>query len=220
MQTDNSYPEFIIKLKQEINNGLPGWDAQKKMAPPGRKDIRYNAEGNENSRESAVLLWLYPTENKIFTRLILRTEGGVHSGQVAFPGGQVEKNDNGFWNTALREANEEVGILPGAVAFVGALTPLYIPPSNFWVHPFIGAGESIVSGKISEAEVKTYFDIAILQLLQPGVKKDTAIALSSKGQMIAPSYILDGHIVWGATAMILSELEALIRRALKDAPNP
>jgi 8-oxo-dGTP pyrophosphatase MutT (NUDIX family) len=158
------------------------------------------------------LVWLYPKENKIFTRLILRAEYGVHSGQVAFPGGEVEQYDGSFSNTALREAREEVGLASDKIELVGSLTPLYIPPSNFWVHPFIGAGENPVAGVINKAEVQTYFDIDILQLLQPDTKEEKLIKVSTGVTLKTPSYTLDRHIVWGATAMILSELEELIRR--------
>jgi 8-oxo-dGTP pyrophosphatase MutT (NUDIX family) len=207
--------EFIEKLKQEINSGLPGWEAQQRMAPMGRIHKLYEPATKYKSRESGVLIWLYLSENKIYTRLILRTQGGVHSGQVAFPGGQVEPTDHDFWNTALREANEEIGLSRDKITEVGALTPLYIPPSNFWVHPFIGTGEIQEPVSISKAEVQTYFDVDIFKLLQPDAKQEGLITLNTGEQRIAPSYMLGGHTVWGATAMILSELEELIRRTVR-----
>jgi 8-oxo-dGTP pyrophosphatase MutT (NUDIX family) len=208
------YAEFIDKLKKEINKGLPGWEAQKHMAPLGRTHTGYLPKMENNARESGVLIWLYPNKNKIYTRLILRTEGGVHSGQVAFPGGQVEEHDTDFWSTALREAYEEVGLNALNVTKVGALTPLFIPPSNFWVHPFIGTSEKPETAIISKAEVQSYFDVDIFQLTQPYFKREGLIMLGTGEQRITPSYILEGHTVWGATAMILSELEELIHRTL------
>jgi len=190
------------------------------MAPLGRSHINYYPGIQNKSRESGVLIWLYPNENKVFTRLILRAEFGVHSGQVAFPGGEVEPEDGSFWNTALREAREEVGLAPDNIELVGSLTPLYIPPSNFWVHPFIGAGENPVAGIINKAEVQAYFDIDILQLLQPYIKGEKLIKVSTGETMITPSYTLNGHTVWGATAMILSELEELIHRTLRRLNYP
>ena len=118
-------PDFFEKLKQEINIGLPGWDAQKYMAPAGRSQNRYTPSDKNKTRESSVLIWLYPNAGNIYTRLILRAEFGVHSGQVAFPGGQVELNDNGLWNTALREANEEIGLPPDKITLIGAYSIIY-----------------------------------------------------------------------------------------------
>lgn len=204
--------DFFGKLKREIHKGLPGWEAQSRMAPPGRTQSRYNLSGKIKPRESGVLIWLYPNKNKIFTRLILRAEGGVHSGQVAFPGGQADGNDNGFWHTALREANEEIGLPPDKISQVGALTPLYIPPSNFWVHPFIGRGEKGEYTTISKAEVQTFFDVDIFNLLNPVSKGEKLITVSSGEKITVPIYTLEGYTVWGATAMMLSELEELIRR--------
>jgi len=207
-------PDFFEKLKQEINLGLPGWDAQKHMAPAGRSQNRYIPSDKSKTRESGVLIWLYPAAGNIYTRLILRAEFGVHSGQVAFPGGQVEQNDNGLWYTALREANEEVGLPPDKITQIGALTPLYIPPSNFWVHPFIGTSEKLDSATLSKAEVQKYFDINILDLLKPNLKGVKLLTVSSGEKLEVPIYTLEGYIVWGATAMMLSELEELIRRTL------
>lgn len=214
MPPDFIFPEFIDKLKEQIEKGLPGWEAQRRMAPAEREQSRYVRKANGTSRESAVLIWLYPEEGKVYLRLIVRAEFGVHSGQVAFPGGQVEPNDDSLWSTALRESKEEIGLNPDKIAQVGSLTPLYIPPSNFWVHPFIGTGVKSESDNISIAEVQHYFDVNIMQLLEPSLKHEKLINRGDGGQIVAPFYNLHGYTVWGATAMILSELEELIRRAI------
>ena len=212
----NMFKEFIEALEIEISTGLPGWDAQKRMAPLGRSQSLYRPPNLANTRESGVLIWLYPNHDKIFTRMILRATGGVHSGQVAFPGGQVELEDHDFWSTALREANEEVGLASEKIKRVGALTPLYIPPSNFWVHPFIATSDEPQEASISQAEVQTYFDVDIFDLLESSAKEERLITVSSGAQLITPSYTLQGRTVWGATAMMLSEMEELIRRTLKS----
>jgi 8-oxo-dGTP pyrophosphatase MutT (NUDIX family) len=207
---------FFQKLQAEINLGLPGWEIQKRMAPPGRAQSGYDPSGITKPRESAVLIWLYLREDKIFLRLIVRGEYGVHGGQVAFPGGERDAGDTGFWHTALREAYEEIGLLPDKIKQIGALTPLYIPPSNFWVHPFIGTSEKPEAATISVKEVQKYFDVDIMQLLETGTKGEKLITVRSGEKMTVPVYTLEGHIVWGATAMMLSELEELIRRTTKN----
>lgn len=206
--------DFFEKLKEEVNKGLPGWDAQRRMIVPGRAQSRYTPLGVIKPRESGVLIWLYPKEDKIYMRLIVRAEFGVHSGQVAFPGGSAEENDNGFWNTALREAHEEIGLSPDKIIRLGSLTPLYIPPSNFWVHPYIGMSEKPETAIISKAEVQKYFDVDIMLLLDPGLKGKKQVTVSSGAEMTVPIYTLGGYVVWGATAMMLSELEELIRRVI------
>lgn len=213
-EVDIMYAQFINNLKEEISKGLPGWEAQKRMAPPGRNREHYNTKAGNAPRESGVMIWLYPGSDKIYMRLILRAEFGVHSGQVAFPGGKVEQSDGSLWNTALREAHEEVGLPIDKVVKVGALTSLYIPPSNFCVHPFIGTSDGPQTADISRAEVQTYFDVDIMSLLQSESKTEKQIINSSGEKLTAPVYILQGYTVWGATAMMLSELEELTRRAL------
>src|ERR1700729_4069173 len=94
--------EFINRLSAEIKAGLPGWEAQRLMIS-GRPKMDLEAIAKKSPRQSGVLIWLYPQGEEVFTRLILRTEyKGVHSGQIAFPGGTKEESDIDLWHTALR----------------------------------------------------------------------------------------------------------------------
>ena len=207
------FKAFIDILAVEIEKGLPGWEAQVKMIAPGREKPDSLSIEKRNPRKSSVLVWLYPKEDEIFTRLILRTQyKGVHSGQVAFPGGTWEETDGDLWNTAVREAGEEVGLPKEKIKKVGALSPVYIPPSNFWVQPFLAVSETFMPSVIDTAEVQKTIDMNIQLLLDPAVKEEKVIFHnSSKSDQKTPYYNIQGHTVWGATAMILSEFEALIR---------
>jgi 8-oxo-dGTP pyrophosphatase MutT (NUDIX family) len=208
--------EFIDILTDEISHGLPGWEAQRRMVS-GRPKIDLDAVAKKNPRQSAVLVWLYPENDEIFTRLILRTAyKGVHSAQVAFPGGTKEEFDATLWQTALREAHEEVGVLPEQVKYIGELSPVYIPPSNFWVQPYIGMSEKSMPAIIQETEVQKAFDVNLLQLVDPKIKEEKLIMHSgSETGINTPYYNIEGYVVWGATAMMLSELEELLRRVYK-----
>ncbi len=208
--------EFIDILTDEIRLGLPGWEAQQRMIS-GRPKMDLELIAKKNPRQSSVLVWLYPDNEDIYTRLILRTAyKGVHSAQVAFPGGTKEETDTNLWQTALREAHEEVGLLPEKIKFVGELSPVYIPPSNFWVQPYIGMSENNMPAIIQETEVQHTIDINVRQLLDPKIKEEKLILHSnSSAEIKTPYYNIAGHIVWGATAMMLSELEELLKRVYK-----
>jgi len=208
--------EFIDILTDEIKLGLPGWEAQQRMIS-GRPKMDLELIAKKNPRQSGVLVWLYPDNDEVYTRLILRTAyKGVHSAQVAFPGGTKEETDATLWQTALREAHEEVGLLPEKIKYVGELSPVYIPPSNFWVQPYIGMSENNMPVIIQETEVQHTIDINVRQLLDPKIKEEKLILHSnSDAEIKTPYYNIDGHTVWGATAMMLSELEELLRRVYK-----
>jgi 8-oxo-dGTP pyrophosphatase MutT (NUDIX family) len=208
--------EFIDILKDEISKGLPGWEAQRRMIS-GRPKIDMEAILKRNPKQSSVLVLLFPDKEEIYTRLILRAEyKGVHSAQIAFPGGTKEESDKDLWQTALREANEEIGLDIEKVKQVGQLSPVYIPPSNFWVQPYIGMTETKTPVIVQEMEVQRSFDVRVDQLLDPVIKKEKLIIHSNTDVGIqTPYYNIEEDTVWGATAMMLSELEELLRRVYK-----
>jgi len=166
-----------------------------------------------DARPSGVLALLFPKNEELTLLLIRRTEDGrAHGGQISFPGGKQEPTDADLRVTALREAHEEAGVLPENVAILGAMTPLYIPISNFIVYPFVGYSEMPPEYNLSEQEVAEILEIPIAELFHEAQKIITTVRPSSRPdmQLSVPAYRMpDSSFIWGATAMILSELEVI-----------
>ena len=171
----------------------------------------------ENARPSAVLCLLFPIDIELHMLLMKRREDKTaHSAQVSFPGGSYEATDADFKATALREAQEEVGIVSSDVDILGALTPLYIPVSNFNVYPFVGYSAERPQYNLSHNEVSYTIEVPLSSLLHPDRKSVTDVVSPVVPGVIrnVNAYKLeDGTIIWGATAMMISELEAILEEA-------
>lgn len=204
---------FIQKLKEQLNQPLPGEIAQLKMAPAQRLAfMEYFKAGLKNSTQSAVLVCLYPHLDSIYTVMMLRpSEQGAHSDQVSFPGGRFEDADGSLETTALREANEEVGIEPSSFEIIGKLTPVYIPVSNYLVHPFIAASLIRPEFSMNTIEVKQIIETEITPFLNDAIKGRGLFKSGLKIEIEAPFYEVQEYKIWGATAMILSELGAILQ---------
>ena len=152
--------EHLKELLQEaFTKELPGKDAHVKMAPQPLDLRRFTTSFSEPPKKSGVLLLFYPDDSTIYFPLIKRPQyPGAHSGQVALPGGKVEEGDPDVVFTALREAEEEIGIDAGKVEVIGSLSELYIPVSNYLVRPFVGY--------LSEAPI--FIPLVILQKIKGG----------------------------------------------------
>lgn len=202
--------DIIDRLREKLAGPLPGRPAQERMT--GR--VRPMPEVvPENARDSAVLQLLFPLNGELHLLLIRRTEDGrAHSGQISFPGGRHEPEDASFMITALREAEEEVGIIQSEVEVLGALTPLYIPVSYFMVHPFVAWSERRPDYLPNKSEVSQIIEVPVAHLFNEANKITTEVKPSSMPGLVlkVPAYnLLDGSFIWGATAMMLAELEAV-----------
>lgn len=189
-------------------------EAQYLMAPASRKNLARYPQENDNHKKSSVLLLLYPIENKVKILLLLRQSyEGAHSNQISFPGGKVDKDDKDYLHTALRETKEETGIHESNINILGSLTALYIPVSNFLVNPYVGYFNSIdkMDIKIDSREIAAVVDFDIEILLNPKYKDTININLSNGISFGAPCYATKPEVIWGATAMILSEFAELIK---------
>ena len=208
---------IIPKLK--LSN-LNSKTSQLKLAPSFRKEfIKLNSNKLLNSKKAAVIAALYPDNNN-FIRLILilrNTYKGVHSNQVGFPGGRVEQDDKTLFDTAIRETFEEIGVIVEKDGLIRELQDLYIPPSNFNVYPFLVFLNQPPSFVKDYKEVKEIITIDLESLLNCEISQ-TLIPipvklneLNTQKDVQVPSFKLASYNVWGATAMILSEIRDLIK---------
>ncbi len=169
-----------------------------------------------NPKKAGVMALFYPDlEQQTKLLLILRKAyEGVHSNQIGFPGGKVELQDNGLLETALRETHEEVGVHPEAVEVVKELSELYIPPSNFMVKPFVGLYQNPRPFVVQESEVEALVEVHLYDFMDSSNRIEETLSTSYAKSIDVPAYKLNGYTVWGATAMMLSEIQDLLEQVL------
>jgi 8-oxo-dGTP pyrophosphatase MutT (NUDIX family) len=208
------FVSFIEQLKIRLQKPLPGEAVQYLMAPVSRLQIKDLEPENYNPKKSAVMILLFPHEQFIKTVLIERpVYEGVHSGQVAFPGGKFEDADRDLKQTALRETFEEIGVDPNKIEVIGQLTDLYINPSNFLVSPYIGFVNEHPNFTPNTREVKQIVVYNLFDLNNENIKSEKEIVFSGGFKLKTPYYDIEGLTVWGATAMMISELNAVIEES-------
>ena len=204
--------DFSIILKNEILKGLPGTDVQWEMASSDRFVKKFPRIPGADARQAGVLILLYPDKGSIYTVFMQRPDyNGVHGGQISFPGGKKEPEDENVIQTALRESHEETGINPAEVSVLGPLSPLFIPVSNMLVTPVVAWADEIPSFSHKPEEVVFLIYADIMKFLEPATIKTKPFMI--RGEMLNVKYFdYDGNTIWGATAMILYELLVIIKR--------
>lgn len=205
-----SFNIFIERLRNSLQQPLPGEEAQFRLVPPSRRD--YPEMDASAVRLGAVLALFYPENNSVRLVFIRRSNNeGVHGGQIAFPGGAFETRDGTMAATALRETEEEIGVSAADIKLLGELSTLYIPPSNFLVYPFVGYLSQKPVFKPDISEVSEVFALDVNELLN---EKSVCEAKTNvrDAEITVPCFLIDELVIWGATAMIVSELIEVIKR--------
>jgi 8-oxo-dGTP pyrophosphatase MutT (NUDIX family) len=207
------FDDFVIRLAARLQQPLPGEEAQYRMAPSGRARAARLISDIRDYRSSSVLVLCYPNREAMSTVLLKRHDyQGVHSGQVGFPGGKQEPGES-LEQTALREAGEEIGLDPGSVRVMGQLTNLYIPVSRFMVQPFVAVAPARPSFVPDPYEVQQVIEADLHKLADKSIITTGMIPRGNGMSIETPYYNVNGFIVWGATAMIISEFTSVLQEA-------
>lgn len=210
-----NFDEFLKSLSKIENIQLPAEASQFKMAPPFRKELLKQTENNlKTAKQAGVLALFYPNSNNITTLVLIlrKTYKGVHSAQVAFPGGKLEHSDVSLKHTAIRETFEEIGVPISSIEIVKALSQVYIPPSNFYVQPFLGISSLTPNFIKQDDEVESIIEVSLQHFLDENIIVKKTVKTSYNVEVEVPAFKLNGHVVWGATAMMLSEIKDLIKQ--------
>jgi 8-oxo-dGTP pyrophosphatase MutT (NUDIX family) len=204
--------DFIQALQNELKN-LPGEEAHLEMFPMrGRTSEALKTASNY--KLSGVMALFYPegTSHKIILTE-RQTYDGKHSGQMSFPGGKLEPGEETSLQAALRETHEEIGIDPANIHVIGQLSQVYIPVSNFLVHPYLGFLEKAPVYKLDEREVKALVAIDLIDLLNSERRIITTISLGPGASLKdVPAFFIEEKIIWGATALMLNEIRFILQR--------
>jgi len=207
--------DLVEKLKVRLEKPLPGLSVQKEMSayPRGKRGIDFYFE--DDPRESSVLIVLFIRGREIYFPLIQRPQyTGIHSGQIGLPGGKVEDHDKDRIETALRETQEEIGIDAKDVVVLGKLTELYIQASHYNVLPVVGYLPYIPEYVPDPTEVSRVIEGRIFDLVSDNNRKVKELLIREKYHIMAPYFDINHEIVWGATAMMLSEFSAVLKEII------
>lgn len=201
----------IDTLKEKLYSPLPGISGQREMMPSYRNAVDLADITHLKPRKAGVIIHIFQGPHELEVLYMKRPAyDGTHSGQISFPGGELEDDDEDLRAAAFRECEEEVNLKPREQEFFRAMTWLYIPPSNFYVEPFITLGLASPQIELDPREVDRVFSIPLSKLIDGSLVRETSIK-TTNGTMVVPAYHWDNEIIWGATAMMTAELVALLR---------
>ncbi len=212
-----NFRDFEKRIVKVTKMELPGEAVQYKMAPIERlQELKQAAKNTNTAKRAGVMSLFYPAAD-FETHLILilrKTYKGVHSAQVGFPGGKLELEDKSIQDAALRETEEEVGVARDTIAVLKQMTEIYIPPSNFFVQPFLGITRQLPKFVPQEDEVEALIEVRLQDFMDDFNITTQTITTSYATNIEVPAFNLNGHIVWGATAMMLNEVRELLKKVL------
>jgi 8-oxo-dGTP pyrophosphatase MutT (NUDIX family) len=210
------FQEFLKYVPKLAEVTLPAKEAHFKMVPFERiESLKKQNLDSFYPKNAAVMMLFYPKNGRTHLVLIVRNSyEGIHSAQIAFPGGKYEAKDQSYRNTALRETHEEIGIHPSNIEIIRPFTNLYIQASNFMVYPFLGICKEEIVFIPDVIEVANVIELPLSDFLNDNLIVSTTMSTSYAKNIEIPAFKIKEHIVWGATAMMLSELKEVLKKVL------
>jgi len=210
INSGSSSPKKTLEsLRVRLQGPKPGLTAQLKMVTNPRPGDKTYMDVGDACLKAGVLVLLYPWREKLHLVLTRRTSTVAHhQAQISFPGGRMDKRESAV-KAAIREAHEELQIMPDSLRILGELTPLYVPPSNYCIYPVVAAVVERPDFRPSAVEVAEIIEVPVEHLLDPTNVRQETWPLRGMDVRV-PFYLFEGHKIWGATAMILAELVYLI----------
>jgi 8-oxo-dGTP pyrophosphatase MutT (NUDIX family) len=210
------YSDFISAIQEQLMQPLPGKLGQEPLRPYVPLTPHLDPPALMTPREGAVLALLYPVHEVPHLLLMERPKyQGAHSGQISFPGGKLEANET-HMQAAQREAWEEVGVHPDEIKVLGELSKVYVWASNFNIQPFLAFSAYKPDFQPDQREVARILEAPLEVFFQPGVLKEKSLAGAMGVELMAPYFDVFDRTLWGATAMIISEMMHVIHHAPQD----
>lgn len=209
--------EFKNRIPKVNKIPLEGKKAHEKMLPNLESRHLLDEEIQKRNPENAGVVALFYPDMNNETRIMLilrKTYKGVHSAQIGFPGGREELKDDDIQATAIRETYEEIGVRTSNINLLCPLSKVYIPPSNFWLYPFLAITKSAPKFSRQESEVEELIPVKLTDLLDDSKFGPQIITSGSLNNMEVPAFCLNNQIVWGATGMVLNEIKSLLNKTL------
>lgn len=208
--------DFFLKNSSKIEKiKVNSNEAHLELAPDGRSEFSKDYK-TENTRKAAVMAIVSPINDIAHLTLIVRSKyDGAHSGQVAFAGGKWETADTSLLDTAYREVEEEIGVAKNCLKFSRALTPLYVPVSDFRVYPYLAYSKNKLNYIPQQSEVDQVITLPLATLFSENALKKTSIKLNDNVNVEVPAFVVNGYTIWGATSMILNELKQIIVKSMQ-----
>lgn len=205
------YGRDLVKKIREAD--LPGDDAHAVYSPPYRPVFSYEQILKRNPKFAAVNIMLYLKDNRWYFPLIVRStnDNDRHSGQISLPGGKKEDTDTDFAATARRETSEEVGIEEYYIRIIRELSPIYIPPSNFYVRPFVSFTRKNPEFTLQEREAAELIEVPV-ESIQAIAETPVMMVMPTSNGVEVPVIDFRGYHIWGATSMIISEFQHLLKK--------